>query len=64
MGPTLYRFYNSEEKLAESEKIFQTIVDTSIEGIVIVQGSKMVFVNPSLEAMLGVDKGELRNNFV
>jgi len=59
LGPALYRFYNSEARLTESEHLFQTIVNTSIEGIVIVQKSHIVFANPSLEKTLRVRPGEL-----
>lgn len=59
LGPTLYHFYKSEDRLAESEQVFQTIVRTSIEGIVVVQDTLIVFANPSLEEMIGVEPGEL-----
>ncbi|QGY40534.1 PAS domain S-box protein [Pseudodesulfovibrio cashew] len=59
LGPTLYKFYTSEDKLAESKQLFQTIINTSIEGIVIIQNGEMVFANPSLEKMLGTSRDEL-----
>ena len=59
LGPILYKFYISEKKLVESERNFQTIVDTSIEGVVIIQDSKIIFANPSMEKMLGASPGEL-----
>lgn len=59
MGPLLYAFYVSEKKLVESERNLKTLVDTSIEGMVIIQEGCIVFANPSLERMLGVGPGEL-----
>ena len=59
LGPILYKFYFSEKQLVESQRNFRAIVDTSLEGIVVVRDDLIVFANPSAEAMLGIGQKEL-----
>ncbi|BCS89586.1 sensor histidine kinase [Pseudodesulfovibrio sediminis] len=59
LAPTLYKFYVSEQKLKASEQRLQAIVNSSIQGIVIVQGGNIVFTNPSMEKMFNCTKEDL-----
>jgi PAS domain S-box-containing protein len=50
-----------EEALQESEAKYRTLVDNSLQGIVIAQGSplRLAFVNPAMGKMLGYNPSEL-----
>ena len=49
----------AEDKLRESEEKFRILTEKSIEGIYILQGAKMVYVNPSLAHMFGYTSEEV-----
>jgi len=48
-----------EQALWESEKSYRTVVENAAEGIVVVQGETLKFVNPALVSMVGYSKEEL-----
>jgi PAS domain S-box-containing protein len=50
-----------EEKLKESEDKYRSLVEQANDGIVIVQGNKMVLINPQFAKMLGYTIEELLN---
>jgi diguanylate cyclase (GGDEF)-like protein/PAS domain S-box-containing protein len=55
----LYKF-ESEKRLAESEKKFRTLVETQSEGIILVDpNEKVYFANRAAESILGVGVDEL-----
>ena len=55
----LYKF-ESENRLAESEERFRTLVENQGEGIILVDDSETIyFANRAAESILGVGEGEL-----
>jgi len=48
-----------EEALRESENSYRAVVENAAEGIVVVQGQRLQFVNPSLVSMIGYSEEEL-----
>lgn len=48
--------------LVESEAKFKTLIEQSLEGVIIVQGVIIKFVNPTLLKFLGYDENEIINN--
>lgn len=49
----------AEEALRESENSYRAVVENAAEGIVVVQGQTLQFVNPALVSMIGYSKEEL-----
>jgi PAS domain S-box-containing protein len=50
---------SAEEALQESEKKFRVLSETSLAAVVVYQGEKYVYVNPSMERITGYSKDEL-----
>jgi len=48
-----------EQALRESESSYRAVVENSAEGIVVVQGETLQFVNPALVSMFGYSEEEL-----
>jgi len=49
----------AEQALRESENSYRAVVENAAEGIVVVQGETLQFVNPALVSMIGYSKEEL-----
>jgi len=49
----------AQEKLLESEKRYRLLIETANEGILVVQGSRLKFVNPMMLAITGYTMEEL-----
>ncbi len=49
----------AEEALRESENSYRSVVENAVEGIVVVQGQTLQFVNPALVSMIGYSEKEL-----
>ena len=49
----------AEEALRESENSYKAVVENSAEGIVVVQGQMLQFVNPALVSLIGYSEKEL-----
>jgi PAS domain S-box-containing protein len=50
----------ARQDLMESEEKYRRVVNNSLEGIFIIQNAKFVYVNPTLEKMLGYDFREIK----
>ncbi len=50
--------------LVESDDKFKTLIEQSLEGVIIVQGVIIKFVNPTLLKFLGYNENEILNNEV
>jgi len=48
-----------EEALRESENSYRAVVENAVEGIVVVQGQTLQFVNPAIVSMMGYSEKEL-----
>ena len=48
-----------EQALRESENSYRAVVENAVEGIIVVQGETLQFVNPALVSMIGYSKEEL-----
>ncbi len=51
----------AEAELRESEAKFRSIVEQSLVGIYIIQGGKLIYVNPGFEKIFGYSKNDLLN---
>ncbi len=51
----------AEEALRENESRYRAVVDNAGEGIVVVQGERLQFVNPYVEAVMGCTQEELKS---
>ncbi|MCK4793687.1 MAG: PAS domain S-box protein, partial [Desulfobacteraceae bacterium] len=49
----------AEEALRESENSYRAVVENAVEGIVVVQGQTLQFVNPAIVSMMGYSEKEL-----
>jgi len=49
----------AEDTLRESENRYRVVVENAVEGIVVVQGQTLQFVNPGLVSMIGYSEKEL-----
>ena len=48
----------AEEALRENEQKYRTLIEDSLDGIAVVQGEKVILVNPALLKMFGFERDE------
>jgi PAS domain S-box-containing protein len=55
----------AEQAISQSEERYRAVIDNVTEGILVLQGSRIVFANPTLHRLIGYDADEIgRTDFI
>ncbi len=59
LGALLGLVFRAQGAVHQSEALFRTLTEESLEGVYLIQGGRFVYVNPATAAMLGRSREEL-----